>query len=253
MCQVDATLETKSCSDCTLHRDCLHPEHHLGAVTSLSNVHHKTRGRKRREAGRQFWKTFLFLVFISVKSAGDTAFLVQKVLVIRPEQAVHFCPHTPYLYISAQEPCVSHSSQVNLYVSLIDYVGICLLHFLPGWLTCVQHQQSGRDMLMTRGEASKLSHCKVGYAIVSVIAYYGRRKCPSFIEAKIWPQLSFLLQSLLQRKKTSVISILSSATFVFLISTVSTKVKGKSKYKPLQKSSESTVLLRYKRPSLPLR
>ena len=125
--------------------------------------------------------------------------------------------------------------------------------FCQAGLLVFNTRQSGRDMLMARGEASKLSHCKAGHAIVSVIAYYGRRKCPSFIEAKIWPQLSFLLQSLLQRKKTSVISILSSATFVFLISTISTKVKGKSKYKPLQKSSESTVLLRYKRPSLPLR
>lgn len=76
-------------------------------------------------------------------------------------------------------------------------------------------KQSGRAMLMAWGEASKLSHCQAGHATVSVITYYGRRKCPSFIEAKIWPQLSFLLQPLLQRKNLSDFNSLLCHLYLF--------------------------------------
>lgn len=144
-----------------------------GAVTSLSNVHYKIRGRERREAGRFFKKTFLSLVFISVRSAADTAFLVQKGLVIHPEQAVRSCPHTLYLCISALRCSVFFTThQVNLRVSFIAYVWICLLYFLPGRVTCVQHQavRKGHAHGLRRGKQvvtlpGRACHCVCHYLL----------------------------------------------------------------------------------------
>lgn len=108
-------------------------------------------------------------------------------------------------------PVPTHSTPTSLlsgaacFSQLTRLIQMFLLEIMSGAVYCTSLQagllvfnirQSGRTMLMARVKASKLSHCKAGHASTFVIAYYSRRgKCPFFTETRIWPQLSFLLQS----------------------------------------------------------
>lgn len=143
--------------------------------------------------------------------------------------------------------CFSQLTKLNhTFLLEVTSRGVCCTSFQAGLLV-FNIRQSGRTVLMARGKASKLSHCKAGYALAVVIAYYSKPLKPRF-------GLSFpSCCSLFCSSENSMISILSTATTAFLISTVLITVKRKSKYYLLQKSSESTALVTYKRPALPLR
>lgn len=101
--------------------------------------------------------------------------------------------HSLPLHLCFQELTVSHNSP-SLSTFLLEVMSraVCCAFFQAG-RPIFTIRQSGRTMLMASGKANKLSHCKAGYAFAAVITYYSRRrKCPSFFETKIWPQLSFL-------------------------------------------------------------